>query len=298
MKQLIVNADDFGLTQGVNQGILDTHHFGIVTSTSLMATGEAFEKAIVMSSQAPRLSIGVHLVLTQGIPLSPTSEVQTLVDARGRLFATPGRLFRGLLIHRVSLREVENELRRQVSRVFEMGITPTHLDGHQHVHVLPGISEIAVRLAREFGIPSVRCPAEESPIVRGIPYCLRGVEINLFRRRWVGRTVTWFARRFKSRLDQAGLKSPAHFYGLRQTGFLTGQRLEAILRNVPEGVSELMCHPGYTDFHLATTRTHLLAQREVETDVLTSPQTRKVTMDNGIHLISYREFAGKVLDDQ
>ena len=297
MKRLIVNADDFGLTRLVSQGILDAHHNGIVTSTSLMANGGAFEEAIAMAMRAPRLSVGVHLVLTPGIPVSPALEVPTLVDAHGRLYLTARQLLNRIVTHRISLREIEIELRAQIAKVLRAGIILTHLDGHKHLHVLPGISEIVIRLAQEFGIPSVRCPMEELPLAC-LPHCLRDPQAGVFRLCLAGRVVSWFARRFRLKLAQARLNYPAHFYGLSQTGLLNVERLEEIMRGLPEGASELMCHPGYTDSLLAKTGTRLLAQRETESRALMSPRTRELAISEGIQLVSYSEFASAAHGNQ
>jgi predicted glycoside hydrolase/deacetylase ChbG (UPF0249 family) len=191
------------------------------------------------------------------------------------------------------MREIEIELRGQIAKVRRARITLTHLDGHKHLHVLPGISEIVIRLAQEFGIPSVRCPMEESPLA-GLPHCLRNPQAGVFRQCLVGSAVSWFARRFRLKLIQAGLNCPAHFYGLRQTGLLSVERLEEIMRGLPEGTSELMCHPGYADRLLVKTGTRLLAQREVESRALMSPRTRELVISEGIQLVSYSEFAGTV----
>jgi chitin disaccharide deacetylase len=293
MKRLIVNADDFGLTRFVSEGILHAHYYGIVTSTSLMANGEAFEEAVAMAMRAPRLSVGVHLALTQGIPVSPALEVPTLVDARGRLYLTAWQLLNGIVTHRISLRDIEIELRAQIAKVLRAGITLTHLDGHKHLQVLPGISEIAIRLALEFGIPSVRCPMEELPL-GCLPHYLRDRQAGVFRQCLAGRVVSWFARRFRLKLAQAGLHYPPHFYGLSQTGLLNAERLEEIIRDLPDGASELMCHPGYTDPLLAKTGTRLLAQREIESRAFMSSRIRELAVSEGIQLVSYSEFARAV----
>ena len=286
MKQLIVNADDFGLTTGVTQGILDAHREGIVTSTTLMANGGAFETAVSMGRRENNLAIGVHLNLTQGVPVSRALDIPTLVDRQGRLHLSPRRLAQGIMSRQVNLVEVEIELWQQIRKVSGAGILPTHLDGHKHVHVLPGVSDIVIRLAKEFLVPSIRCPNETAP---KIPTLLR------FGNYWpasakqyvVGRTVSIFARRFKQKLAKAGLLSPAHFYGLSQTGFLDAVDILDILEDLPEGASELMCHPGYFDTDLARTGTRLLVQREVEMRALTAHQVRKLAADRGIQLINY-----------
>ena len=163
MKHLIVNADDFGLTENVNKGILDAHREGIVTSTTLLANGMAFETAVAASERFHRLGIGVHLNLTEGMPIADATLIRTLVDRGGRLYMTPVRLWAGIAAGQVSLSDIEFELRAQIKKVIRAGIRPTHLDGHKHVHVLPPVSEVVIRLAKEFRIPAVRCPVEQNP---------------------------------------------------------------------------------------------------------------------------------------
>lgn len=289
MRQLIVNADDFGLTEQVSRGILDAHREGIVTSATLMANGGAFDAAVSMSRRAPRLGIGVHLNLTQGHPVSPALSIPSLVDARGRFDWSPGRLLRGIVTRQVDLADVETELRAQITKIFRAGISPTHLDGHKHVHVLPGVSEIVIALAQEFSIPSVRCPQEEVPGFEGLLRTGLNFGMAAAKQYLVGRAVSAFAWRFKEKLEEAGLLFPAHFYGLTQTGFLDARSVQDILGRLPEGVSELMCHPGYLDADLVQADTRLLAQREVEIRALTAPQVRRRVAEHGIQLISYRQ---------
>lgn len=294
MKRLIVNADDLGLTEGVSRGIIHAHHYGIVTSASLMANGGAFEMAVALCSRAPRLSRGVHLALTQGSPVSPASQIRSLVDGQGRLPRSPGVLAYRLLTHRVSQREIEIELRAQIAKVLRAGIAPTHFDGHQHVHVLPGISEIVIGLAQEFGIRNVRCPIEDNPVPIQPQHDPQTPHSGVLRQNLVSRGVSWCARRFKVGMNQAGLRAPARFYGLSQTGYLNLDTLQQILFRLPEGTSELMCHPGYADSALAKTGTRLLAQREAEARTLMWFQPRELATDLGIELISYADLAAEV----
>src|SRR6185503_13650054 len=125
MRELIVNADDFGLTRRVTQGILDAHRDGIVTSTTLLANGGAFGDAVSMSRRAPQLGIGVHLNLSEGAPVSRPFNIPSLVDAQGTLHLTPGLLGAGILQHKVSLSDVERELHAQIEKVLRAGISPT-----------------------------------------------------------------------------------------------------------------------------------------------------------------------------
>src|SRR5689334_13125533 len=193
MRRLIVNADDFGFTEQVSRGILDAHREGIVTSTTLMANGAAFDAAVAMSRQAPRLGIGVHLNLTEGEPVSPALRIPSLVDGSGRLHLTPARLLKGLFRRQINLGDVETELRRQITRILSAGISPTHLDGHKHVHVLPGVSEIVIRLAQEFSIRRVRCPQEEAPPFARLLRAGRNSGVAAAKQYIVGRAVSGFA---------------------------------------------------------------------------------------------------------
>ena len=187
---------------------------------------------------------------------------------------------------------METELRRQITKIFSAGISPTRLDGHKHVHILPGVSEIVIRLAQEFSIPSVRCPLEEAPAFARLLRAGRNSGVAAAKQYVVGRAVSRFARGFKLKLAEAGLLFPAHFYGLTQTGFLDAQSLQYILDGLPEGISELMCHPGYADARLVETGTRLLGQREIEVQALKAFHVRKLLVDRGIRLASYRELAG------
>ena len=291
MKQLIVNADDFGLTKRVSEAIVEAHRHGIVTSTTLMANGAAFEAATALSRQMPRLGIGVHLNLSEGIPVSPAPRIPSLLNARGRLHLTPGRLWKAIAMRRVSLADVETELRAQIAKIRRAGILPTHFDGHKHVHIVPGVSDIVVRLAQDFSVSSVRCPMEEPP---GLFYMLdrqRVSRSSILKQYLVGRGLSALARRFRQKLAEAGLACPTHFYGISQTGFLDARGILEVLRQLPEGTSELMCHPGYVDVELAKTGTRLLSQREIEAFALRSRLITSFLAGSGIRLVNYKALA-------
>jgi predicted glycoside hydrolase/deacetylase ChbG (UPF0249 family) len=290
MKQLIVNADDFGLTENVNRGILDAHREGIVTSTTLLANGRAFEAAAAASKRFHRLGIGVHLNLTEGKPVADATKIPTLVDRGGRLYMPPARLWAGISTGQVSLSDIEAELRAQVARVFHAGIRPTHLDGHKHIHVLPRVSEVVIRLAREFRIPAVRSPLEHNPHASSPLHDGLHSRISTVKQYLVSRAVSKLARSFREKLAEAGLVSPANFYGLGQTGFLDASTIRQILKNLTPGTSELMCHPGYHDFNLERTGTRLLTQREIEIQGLTAVSVKNLVISGGIQLWNYKEF--------
>ena len=291
MKQLIVNADDFGLTKRVSEAIVDAHRHGMVTSTTLMANGAAFEAAAALSRQMPRLGIGVHLNLSEGMPVSPAPRIPSLLNAAGRLYLTPGRLWKGIATRRVSLADVEIELRAQIAKIHRAGILPTHFDGHKHVHILPGVSDIVVRLAQEFSVSRVRCPLEQPPGLFRMLDRQRTSHSSILKQYFVGRGLSVLARRFRQKLAEAGLACPTHFYGISQTGFLDARGILEVLRQLPEGTSELMCHPGYVDAELASTGTRLLGQREIEVFALRSRFIRRFLAGSGIRLVNYKALA-------
>jgi predicted glycoside hydrolase/deacetylase ChbG (UPF0249 family) len=290
VRRLIVNADDFGLTENVNRGILDAHRVGIVTSTTLLANGMAFEAAAAASKRFRRLGIGVHLNLTEGMPVADASQIRTLVDRGGRLHMAPTRLWAGIATGQVSLSDIEFELRAQVKKVIRAGIRPTHFDGHKHVHVLPPVSEVVIRLAREFHIPAVRCPMEKNAHASGPLRNHRFSRISTVKQLLVSRAVSDLARSFRKKLAQAGLLSPTHFYGLSQTGFLDASSIRQVLEYLPPGTNELMCHPGYRDVDLERTGTRLLTQREIEIQGLTAVSVKNLVRAGGIQLWNYEEL--------
>jgi len=149
MKRLVVNADDFGLTEGTNQGILEAHERGILTSTTLMANATAFDSAVELARRSPRLGVGVHLSLTGDRPVCDPTAVPSVVGDDGRFFRGPVELAQRMFAHKVHLAEVERELAAQIEKARRAGIEVTHLDGHKHVHMLPGVFPIVVRLARQ-----------------------------------------------------------------------------------------------------------------------------------------------------
>jgi predicted glycoside hydrolase/deacetylase ChbG (UPF0249 family) len=232
----------------------------------------------------------MHLNLTEGKPVAEADEIPTLVDPGGRLHMAPARLWAGIAAGLVSMSDIEVELRAQIMKVVRAGITPTHFDGHKHVHVLPGVSDVVIRLAREFRIPAVRCPLERSAHGVRPPQNRGGSRIATLKQYLVCRAVSSLAGSFKEKLARVGLLSPANFYGIRQTGFLDASALRQVLEELPHGVSELMCHPGYRDISLEITETRLLTQREIEIQALTAASVRNLIASGAARLWNYKDF--------
>jgi len=290
MKRLVVNGDDFGLTESTNQGILEAHRRGILTSTTLLANGAAFDSAVALALRSPKLGVGVHLNLTDGPPISDPLVIPGLVGSEGRFFGGPAELAQRILMRRARLAEVERELAAQIEKVRRAGIRVTHLDGHRHVHMLLGVFPVVVRLARRYRISGVRVAIEQATPLGRLLRHNPGAAGSILKQLLHARGLALLAPGARQRLRQSGLTSPRYFFGITQTGFLDETELEAILWNLPDGASELMCHPGYADAALRNTGTRLLAQRERELEALTRPETWKLIAALGIQLINYAEL--------
>jgi hopanoid biosynthesis associated protein HpnK len=287
MKQLILNADDFGMTLGVNDGIIRAHREGILTSATLMANGEAFDDAVERARANKELGVGCHLVLVGGKCVATKDSVASLVDAGGNL---PDSL--PLFVAKISsgiirTEEIERELRAQIGRVRAAGIEPTHLDTHKHTHAHPRVMEALGKVAKECGIARVRKPIEnlrdswETSQAGG-----QGVSMQIL----AAGAVRAIAPQFTAISRRYGLLSPDHFLGLAMTGQLGPTVLRGVIGTVVDGTTEIMLHPGICDADLARSGSRLQKQREDELQGLLDPGVRSAVTERGIRLISYREL--------
>jgi hopanoid biosynthesis associated protein HpnK len=276
MKKLIINGDDFALSPGANRGIIKCFKEGILTSTTLMANGSAFEEAIKLSRENPGLGIGLHLVLNGGKPVLSPEEIPTLVNKKG-YFPSPYRqLISGIFWRKIEIKEVEKELRAQFEKATESGLKITHIDSHRHLHAYPPLLKIMVKLARAYGISKMRYPGEKIFFKNFLnKQCSKMLLLKLM-----------FRLSRKSLLENKILTNE-HFFGIFKAGNLTLEVFENILKSLPEGISEIMCHPGYVDEGIRKDSFYLIESREKEIEVLTSPPLRKLIKDSGIELINY-----------
>jgi chitin disaccharide deacetylase len=282
LRRLIINADDFGLTLGVNRGIIESHKRGIVTSTTLMACGEAFEDAVSMSRSAPTLSTGCHVVLVDGTPVLRPTKVDSLI-------ARPGMpKFRQSLMSfawlaaagRLDQSQICEEVSAQIRRLQAAGVQVSHLDSHKHTHIFPAVLRGVLRAARECGIPALRNPFE--PLVFAT--------VRQWKRQFQLRLLRRFRARFREMLAQTGINTPDGCIGIAATGGLTLRTFKMLLENLPEGTWEFVSHPGYNDPDLSRVSTRLRESRETELAIFTSPSLREVIKDEGIQLISYAQL--------
>ncbi len=287
MRNLIVNADDLGWTEGVNRGIAEAHRNGIVTSASLLANGAAFASGVEMARTTPGLGVGVHLNLSDGEPVTEQELVTTLLNDKGELEGRPESLLLKLARRSVSVKEIEQEWDAQIQKVRDSGVEPTHLDGHRHVQMLPGLFEIALRLAKKHGIAAVRISHEESSLRAALSAGAKQKGTVVMKQGVQARGLKLLAPDAREQAERAGIAAADYFCGIAQTGELTKEGVLRLLEVLPEGTTELMCHPGYMDDDLAKSATRLQASRQTELAILTDTQVRNLVASQGIRLIDY-----------
>ena len=290
MRRLIINADDFGLTPGVNRAILEGHTRGVITSATLMANSAGFEEAATLARVNPSLRVGCHTVLVDGSPVAPAEKVQSLLDS-----GTPPEFHRGLatfarLAIRGGLRpeDIEAEATAQFRKLQSAGISPTHFDAHKHAHMFPAVLRPLLRAAQACGIPAVRNPFVP---VKTLAYAHLFRRPRLWTRYAEVKLLRHYAGRFRREVAAAGLASTDGTFGIVVTGALDERLFDAIIGSIPEGTWEFVCHPGYNDTALAGVRTRLRASREAELRILTSAHARDIIASRGIELISYADLA-------
>jgi predicted glycoside hydrolase/deacetylase ChbG (UPF0249 family) len=293
VRNLIVNADDLAWTEGVNRGIAQAHRYGIVTSATILANGAAFASAVELVKATPSLAVGVHLNLSDGKPVSPPETVPSIVNDRGEFKGGPEALLLRVARRNLRIKEVEMEWETQIRKVVNAGIQPTHLDGHKHVHMLPGMFEIVLRLAKRNAIPAVRISHEGSSLRAALS---SGENQNIplvMKQGMQARVLKLLARDARALAEAAGIATTDYFCGIAQTGELTIEGMKCLLQNLPEGTTEIMCHPGFMDKELEESATRLRDSRELEVQILTSPDLRNLVASQGIRLIDYAFVAGK-----
>jgi predicted glycoside hydrolase/deacetylase ChbG (UPF0249 family) len=287
LKNLIVNADDLCWTEGVNRGISDAFRNGIVTSASMLANGAAFGGGLEIARRAPGLGLGVHLNLSDGAPVADRETVTSLLNDKGEFAGGPESLLLRRARRGLVLREVEIEWDAQIQKVRDSGIEPTHLDGHKHVHMLPGLFEIALRLAKRHSIGAIRIALEDSSLRTALASGKKQRNGVVMRQGVQARGLKLIARDAREQAARAGIATADYFCGIAQTGELTLDGLKKFLKSLPEGTTELMCHPGYADAALKKTATRLQDSRQAELEILRDTEVRNLVASQGIRLIDY-----------
>jgi predicted glycoside hydrolase/deacetylase ChbG (UPF0249 family) len=287
VKRLILNADDFGLTTGVNRAISELNQRRALTSATLMARASATDEAIQLALKTPTLGVGCHVVLVDGEPvLSPRQDIPWLADPiNGRFQPTLGGFVWNLYQERrifgtgPFIAEIETEATAQISLLQSHGLHLTHIDTHKHTHMFPRVLRPVLRAARAAGIRTVRNPFE--PL-----WSLRATPGAPFLRRTQVRLLRTLEPAFRRIVAEEGLTTTDGAIGVLATGTLDSATLTSLLRAMPHGTWELVTHPGYNDADLANAGTRLLASRELELNALT-----EAAFAHDIELIHFGQLA-------
>ena len=283
MSRLIINADDFGLTSGVNRAISELHHGGVLTSATLMAKAGATSEAIRIALTTPSLGVGCHVVLVDGEPVLPPGQVPSLIDKRTGCFPRDLTTFLPrLLTGRIRAAEIEAEAAEQIALLQNAGLHLTHIDTHKHTHMFPPVLAPLLRAARKAGIGAVRNPFEPEWAVRITPRAslLRTAEVLALRR---------LGPVFRRMIARANIATTDGTIAVAGTGSFDSDTVRALLGELPEGTWELVTHPGYNDADLDKIRTRLRDSRDKERLAL-----KTVREFPSIDMISFAELRSPI----
>ncbi len=287
--RLILNADDFGLTRGINRAIGELHSAGAVSSATLMANGGAFDDAVEVALAHPTLGVGCHIVLTDGTPVSPPGSIPSLIGSDGKNFRPSLADFvRAVLLGRIDEDEVAREALAQIGKIQHAGIGVTHFDTHKHAHLFPPIARPLLQVAERCGIGAVRNPFE--------PEWSLALNHGSRARRAAIRLIGLLRPRFDAHAQiRAGqLQTTDGTVAISATGHLDRGTLAEILRALPSsGTYEICCHPGYNDGDLERVVTRLRAQREVERNALLTVAPELLSHPNAASLVHYGMLAAE-----
>ena len=262
MKQLIINADDFGLTEGITNGIIDCYKKGVIKDISLMAESDAYEHAVDLAKKNNIRNIGAHILLSE--ETNPSL----------KYYRFPWRYFLGA----VSDKDIYLKVRNQLSKIKNSGFDVTHLNSHQHIHMTPRILKVFVRLAKEFGIKFIRFPFEAK--ILNFFDCKNTLRVFSLRSMCV---------LSKAILVKSEIKYNDYFYGHFYSGNLNKEKLWRVLSNIREGITELTCHPGYLTDEI---RLKYTWHRNCESELmaLSDPRFLEEIKKNNIELISHTQI--------
>ena len=285
MRRLIVNADDFGLTAGVNRGIIEAHRNGIVTSTTLMANGRAFADAVELAKANSNLSVGCHVLLIDGTPVLDAPQVASLMDGPEFRRDIGGFALRSILgSHSETETEIETETAAQLRKLQAAGIVVSHIDTHKHTHMFPQVLKPLLRAAQACGVNAIRNPFGR------VVFSLVAKYPSLWKRYSQVALLNTWERKFREAVAAAGMITTDGSLGVVATGSLDEDLLRFTLETVPGGTWELVTHPGYNDTDLDAIHTRLRESRDRELHALRSPATRELLKRAGVDLISYRSL--------
>lgn len=281
-RRLIVNADDFGFSEEVNEATIRAHKEGILTSASLMVTGAAFDHAVGLARENPQLGVGIHLVTVVGRSVLPPCEIPSLVDLQGNFSNSPVKAGLKYFFSPQARRELRMELTAQFEKFNATGLSLSHVDGHLHLHIHPVVFREALELAARYGARRMRVPVEERALALGFDSANRA-----------SKTITSLlfgamARYMKPRLRSRGFVFPERVYGNLQSGRITERYLLYALDNLGAACNEIYCHPAF--YGRSTKLSKDQEEHQVEFEGLISSSVVRKVKAAGVRLMNYREL--------
>ncbi len=278
-KKILVNADDFGRHVLINRAVAEAVERGILRSATLMPGGAAFDDAVEIARVHPALGVGIHLTLVNGNPVSAAEDIPTLVDETGHFYDNHGIFVKRYFAGKVSKEDIRRELFAQVRKMEKTGLALTHIDSHQHMHMLPGVIDIALDAAQAIGLSATRI--SKSPLFTGFS----GNPAQL-----IGRAGLWtLSSLAKQHAKARHFRTPDHFAGIVAGEAVTERHLREIIENLQKGTTEIMMHPG-TDNDILIKETAWNHDFEAEFAAMTSETIAGILEKAGIETVSYREL--------
>ena len=269
MKQLIVAADDFGLTKSINKGIVKAYRDGIVTSLNIIPTGDAFEDAVKLLKDIKLEEVGAHLSLTETPLLTKPAE----------FYKNHNEFFFKFISGKIKRDEIYNELKNQLDKIKKTGVKIMNLSSHEHIHMIPAILKIFVRLAKEYDIPYIRCTYRDRIIK---PVTLKKIYKKMI--------LLCFGGVDEKILKSANIKGADNLFGFLDSGYINEKVLVNILRSLKEGTTELILHPGFLGPQILNKyRFHIKCEEELS--AITSPRIKKIIKEEGIQLLAKQNGA-------
>jgi predicted glycoside hydrolase/deacetylase ChbG (UPF0249 family) len=287
LKSLIINADDFGLCFCVNSGIEKAHRGGVLSSASLLCNTSGFAEAVEISRRNPGLGVGVHLNILRGRPVSTSEKIYPLLNSKRQFKLSASSLWRTSVTRNLA-NIMEIEYRAQIEKALDAGVKPTHLDSEKHHMLWRTLSKLMKKLAADYQIPAVRNLREP------VAFALKNLP-------WPGAKNAWNAAKLRTIATLTTAKgkcaTPDYFFGQTHIGKISTAFLLELLKNLPTGISELMCHPGECDqaemkaVEEETGESWINDCRAAELAALTAPEVKTALRDNGVELVNYGVFS-------
>jgi hopanoid biosynthesis associated protein HpnK len=277
LKGLIVTADDFGASSAVNNAIEMAHRSGILRAASLMVSAPAAYQAVDLAKRLPSLRVGLHLVLVEGRPTLSASAVSRLVDASGAFRCDLAGLGALIAFSRQARRQLAAEITAQFAAFVATGLTLDHCNAHKHFHLHPTVGRMMLSIGRRFGLRAVRVPLEAHRV-------LRTVEPRTARLPTLATAP--FAHWLRHRVREAGVLAPDQVFGLQWSGQMTKSRLVGLIRNLPDGLSEVYLHPATG--HYAGDAPGYLYREELQ--ALVDPEVIAACRDEPLRMGGFEDF--------